>query len=279
MVGPNQPDNRSEQSKSQSGAGDGGQSHQHKPRFETDDLGQQASAASQGGRESMRDMGRQVKQRAQAVAGRAKQQATEAAGQLRHQGEAVLDQQKSWAADELSHCAAASRAAAGKLREDHDENVARWADIMADRMDGIAGYVRSRDAGQMIGDVGSVARRHPELFFGGMFVLGLIAARFLKASRESAYRSQAMGYAEYGDEYGGAYGETYGESYGEGYGDEIDRSMPAPRSSMPSGPFPPVGEPAPLSALSPDATSPSDTSTTLGTSGPRETGTKPTGGL
>jgi len=289
MVGPNQPNqpDRPEPSKGQtSQSGDGGQTqaHQHKPRFEADDLGRQAAEASQDARQRVREMGEQVKQRAQAAAGRAKRQAAEAADQLRSQGEAALDQQKNWAADELMHCAHASRAAAEKLREEQDANVARWADIIADRMEGVAGYIRDRNAGQMIGDVGSVARRHPELFFGGMFVLGLVAARFLKASRENAYRGQAAGYEEYGAEYGSEYGSAYGGAYGE----EFDRSMPVPSGSMPSGPFPPVGEATPIAALKPDSTSPSDTSATLSTPGAaipgstpesRGPGATPTGGL
>jgi hypothetical protein len=34
-------------------------------------------------------------------------------------------------------------------------------------------------------DVEDIARRHPAVFFGGMFVAGLAAARFFKASCET----------------------------------------------------------------------------------------------
>lgn len=228
MVGPNTPGDRPDSGKSEAFKG-GEKEHLHKPRFETD-IGDQAGQAMSETRRGARDMGRQIKESARSAADRARRQATGTAEKLRHQGEDLLDQQKGWAVQELEHCAHASRAAAQKLRDEQDANVAMYADFAADRLDDLAGYVRDRNVGDMISDLGGIARRHPELFFGGMFVLGLLGARFLKASSRPSYDE------DYGYQSSYAYG--YESDYGD-FGDEnFDRSMPVARGTEAQSPFP-----------------------------------------
>src|SRR6266850_4166916 len=47
-----------------------------------------------------------------------------------------------------------------------------------------ASYLRGKEPGDFLYDLESYARRSPEVVFGGLFVVGLAAARFLKASRK-----------------------------------------------------------------------------------------------
>jgi hypothetical protein len=86
----------------------------------------------------------------------------------------------------------AFRRAADKLRDEKDPNIAHYAESLAERIDQAADYVQSRDPGMILRDVENAARRRPEIFFGGMFLAGLVLARFLKASnqRDDVYQDE-----------------------------------------------------------------------------------------
>ena len=62
-------------------------------------------------------------------------------------------------------------------------------------MERFQGYLRNQDVGAIIDDVERMAREQPVMFLGGAFMLGLVAARFLKSSGQ-----------------GGRYGSSYGRS-------------------------------------------------------------------
>ncbi|MGC1480145.1 MAG: hypothetical protein WA771_06555, partial [Chthoniobacterales bacterium] len=53
----------------------------------------------------------------------------------------------------------------------------------------------TKSVGDLVEDLRRTASRRPELFFGGMFVVGLATARFLKASRRER---QGNEYGDYG---------------------------------------------------------------------------------
>jgi hypothetical protein len=94
---------------------------------------------------------------------------------------------------------------AGEMRtistdmESQQPAIATVAEAAADQTERIATYLRDTDVRQIINNVEDVARRQPLLFVGGAFVLGLAAARFLKAAgggRETirSYRVGTSGY-------------------------------------------------------------------------------------
>jgi hypothetical protein len=86
------------------------------------------------------------------------------------------------AAEELSRLSAAVRNAADTLRDDGDARIAGYAEALADRLEHTGRYVQDRSIRDLLADAGEVARRHPELVMGGLFLAGLAAGRFLKAS-------------------------------------------------------------------------------------------------
>ena len=51
------------------------------------------------------------------------------------------------------------------------------------------GYLRGKDFDRMVDDLEGFARRQPALFLGGAFMLGLLAARFLKSGNPRGYGS------------------------------------------------------------------------------------------
>src|SRR5688500_14160170 len=67
--------------------------------------------------------------------------------------------------------------------EEKDPNIAWFTHQAADRLQGIADYMRNRDFSALRQDAENMARRHPATFFGGMFLAGLIVGNIVKASR------------------------------------------------------------------------------------------------
>lgn len=110
------------------------------------------------------------------------EQAGQATEQLKQRGQTLLMQQKQRAAEELQQLGAAVRNSADKLHEQHDDTIAAYAESLAQQFDTAAGYLRRAHLGDLIEDTQSLARRQPELFFGGMFIAGLAIGRFFKAS-------------------------------------------------------------------------------------------------
>jgi len=72
--------------------------------------------------------------------------------------------------------------------------ISNFADTAAEQADRLAAYLRETDARQMLNAVEDAARRQPLLFLGGAFVLGVAAARLLKAG---APQRQRTGYGAY----------------------------------------------------------------------------------
>jgi len=84
--------------------------------------------------------------------------------------------------ERVGRLSSALKSAGENLRQE-DELFSRYADQASQRLERAAQYVRTADPKQALRDVESFARREPAIFFGGAFLLGLAAARFLKSSQ------------------------------------------------------------------------------------------------
>ena len=69
-----------------------------------------------------------------------------------------------------------------QLHEQDQGSVGRYAEQAAEQAERFSGYLRDRDANQLLNDVEDFARERPAIFLGGAFLLGAAAARFLKSS-------------------------------------------------------------------------------------------------
>jgi hypothetical protein len=85
--------------------------------------------------------------------------------------------------ERVRRVSSALRSAGDTLRDD-DEIVARYAERASQRIERAADYLSSADPKQAVRDIEGFARREPAVFFGGAFLLGLAAARFLKSSQQ-----------------------------------------------------------------------------------------------
>ncbi|MEX0937223.1 MAG: hypothetical protein WDZ59_05130 [Pirellulales bacterium] len=141
-----------------------------------------ASEAAEQAREKGAQAGKKAADTMREAGERVQQGAAEAADNLRRKGEDVADDQKAWAADELSHASQAVRRAADHWHEENDHRIAEYAESAADRLEDLSNYLGRSDWRRLLHDAQDLGRRRPDLFLGGMFVAGLGIARFLKST-------------------------------------------------------------------------------------------------
>lgn len=135
-------------------------------------------------RENAKEIGKQVQEKASEVGEQIRAQGTELANQAQGKVKSTLETQKQKGVGELSGLAEAVRQTSQNLREQHKESAAQYAERAAEQMDRMVQYFDSRDVGELLNETEMFARRHPEAFLGGAFMLGLVAGRFLKSSRD-----------------------------------------------------------------------------------------------
>lgn len=114
--------------------------------------------------------------------GRLKQHMKDVAADAREKGKSMIDRQKEQVSQTLRHVSEALHKASEKLTEENDPTVANVTETLSERVERFAEYVDGMELSEVVDRVESFARRQPHLFLGGMFLLGLAAARFLKAS-------------------------------------------------------------------------------------------------
>lgn len=117
----------------------------------------------------------------------AKQTASQLGDQVRQQVASRADEQRESAATGLTSLADAVRRMGEGLKNQDQTPVVQFAshygESLAGQVDKAATYLRNRDAGAIMSDLESLARRRPAAFLSGAFLLGLLGSRFLKSSR------------------------------------------------------------------------------------------------
>ena len=118
---------------------------------------------------------------------RARSTAEEALEAAQEEAKSALATQKIHAAESLTDVAQAIRRTSDELRQQEHESIARYAERAADRVEGFSDTLRTKPVEDIYSDVQNYAHRQPEVFLGGAFMLGLLAARFLKSSGRASY--------------------------------------------------------------------------------------------
>lgn len=136
----------------------------------------------------------QAKDVAKQAVEQVQQKAQEVAGQAQDQAKSAVATRKDQAVGQLGSVAQAFRTTSNELRNQDQTMVAQYADKMADQVERISGFLEERDVDQLLSEAENFARRQPELFLGGAFILGLLVGRFVKSSaeRRMARREQEM---------------------------------------------------------------------------------------
>jgi hypothetical protein len=130
-------------------------------------------------------MKEEMKEGAGRVAEKARDAGSRLAGRAREQANRLVDERRDRAATSLDSLSGVLRDNAGRLRGEQSF-FGDYAETAAERVDRLARYLREGDPEKFYADVEDYARRRPEIFMGGMFVTGLLLARFLKSSSDTA---------------------------------------------------------------------------------------------
>jgi len=153
----------------------------------------------------------QAQEQAGAVATEAKAKAADLAGEAKEQVGAVLDdakeqaakvvnQQKEGASERMHGVADALRQSGRQFEDRQESTFAGYINTAADQVEEFAGYLESRDLGDMWQGARNLAQRQPELFVAGSLAAGFILGRFLKSTQNrtpSASQNSSVEYRRY----------------------------------------------------------------------------------
>jgi hypothetical protein len=157
------------------------------------DAASQAQATQQTTQEQHPKDKPQMKSQSSAEAGQAdivddlREQATQVKNTVveaaRARARSAFQHQQERAADAADGVASVLHQAAQKFSEGNQGMVADYTNNAANRIDDFAQNLRQRQLDELVGDIEDYARRQPEIFIGGAFALGFVAARFVKSAR------------------------------------------------------------------------------------------------
>ncbi|MBA2114656.1 hypothetical protein [Bremerella alba] len=112
----------------------------------------------------------------------AKQKSRRARDKTLERGQQFAEERKTMIAKEVGVFGSAVRSASESLEADGEESVAQYAEMCAEELEQASDYLGQRSVQDLYHDANRFARKHPQVFLGGMFIAGIVAARFLKAS-------------------------------------------------------------------------------------------------
>lgn len=141
------------------------------------------------------------------TAARIKSAATETASRAKTEAQRLASDTKETTANRLGGYSSAFHESARSF-EQQDPNIAWATHRIADRVDAIADYVRTRDLGEMKTDAENFARRHPVAFFGGLVIAGLVIGNLLKARQPAEEASDETSTSEPNADFGNASGSS-----------------------------------------------------------------------
>jgi hypothetical protein len=102
------------------------------------------------------------------------------------------------------------RSMGDSLRGQGQDGTARLVDMAADRLNRVSAYLTQTDGDRIVHDLENVARTQPLITAAAGLVLGVTAARLLKAGASQRYRM----YGEQNPTYGTSYGSNYDTTIG-----------------------------------------------------------------
>jgi ElaB/YqjD/DUF883 family membrane-anchored ribosome-binding protein len=132
----------------------------------------------------------QAREKVGEAADQAKQTAQNVASQAQDRVREQVDQRSTDAGERVGGTAEDIRSVGQELRKQGKEGPAKLAEQAAERIDRAGSYLRESDADRILNDAEDFARRQPWAVLAGAVVVGLAAARFLKASSHNRYSSR-----------------------------------------------------------------------------------------
>lgn len=128
----------------------------------------------------------QAKNEASHAKNLAEQKIGEVRGRARSAAQTIVNDKKRQISGQLGLVTEALNRTSEKLHSDQNSSFAQYTEMAAEKVESIRHSIESKDVGDLMDDVQSFARRQPALVFGGLFVAGLAAMRFMKASSQQS---------------------------------------------------------------------------------------------
>jgi hypothetical protein len=132
-----------------------------------------------------------MQEKAQEAASQAQEKVQEAAGKAQDGIRTQLDQRTTQAGEQVAGTAEDLRSVGEELRKQGKEGPAKLADRAAQQTERVGGYLKEADPDRMLSDVEDFGRRRPWAVLAGGVVVGVAAARFLKASSRGRYAERS----------------------------------------------------------------------------------------
>jgi hypothetical protein len=139
----------------------------------------QKESTSSGAEEKAREMKGQAEEKAQNAVGKAQDSVRE-----------QLNSRSTEAGEKVASTAGDLRSVGEELRNQGKDTPAKLADQAAERTEQVGSYLRESDADKLLEDIESFGRRQPLAVLAGGLVVGIAAARFLKASSRGRYQAR-----------------------------------------------------------------------------------------
>ena len=132
----------------------------------------------------------EAQQKAQEVAGQAQEKAREAAGNAQESIRQQIDDRSTQAGERVASTAQDLRSVGEELRKQGKDTPAKLADRAAEQTEKVGSYLKENGPDRMLEDVEDFGRQRPWAVLAGGAAVGILAARFLKASSRSRYQQR-----------------------------------------------------------------------------------------
>ncbi|HEU4463287.1 MAG TPA: hypothetical protein VFR75_11915 [Solirubrobacterales bacterium] len=133
----------------------------------------------------------EAQEKAHEVAGGAEEKAREAAGKAQQGLRRQLDERSTQAGERVTTTAQDLRSVGEELRKQGKDAPARFADRAAEQTERVGAYLKDSGPDRMLEDAEDFGRQRPWAVLAGGLAVGVIAARFLKASSGSRYQQRS----------------------------------------------------------------------------------------
>jgi hypothetical protein len=203
-----------------------------------------ASDLKEQARQQMQESYQKVRHFTRVAMDKAHEQWQESRGRVGERARSVLDQQKQSLCKGLDDVAQAAHAAADGLEERDGQAIAHYAHMAGDTLERVRDYVDSADVREIAENLRAFARRHPEIILGGMFVVGLAVARFVKADRRFEPRGRPPQGSDEGvwrDVYQSQFDDDYRNYAAELWDEDGGRSFNEPENRSGAADYDPSG--------------------------------------
>jgi hypothetical protein len=132
----------------------------------------------------------EAQDKAQEVAGEAQEKAREAADKAQENVRRQIDDRSTQAGERVTSTAGDLRSVGEELRKQGKETPAKLADRAAEETEKVGSYLKQKGPNEMLEDVEDFGRQRPWAVLAGGVAVGVLAARFLKASSRNRYQQR-----------------------------------------------------------------------------------------